>query len=231
MKKALLYWYSEAKRNLPWRQEISFYRVWVSEIILQQTQVKQGCPYFERFIEKFPDFQSLADASEKEVLNLWQGLGYYSRAINMHKAARQILTEFNGIPPQTYSEIKKLKGVGDYTAAAISSIVYNEPYAVVDGNVYRVLSRFFADTTPITTTAGKKHFTLLANSLLDKNHPGDFNQAMMDLGAGICTRSRPRCEACPLQRSCVAFSEQRQTDYPGKKPKKTIPVRETQMLL
>ncbi|RKX18169.1 MAG: A/G-specific adenine glycosylase [Candidatus Zixiibacteriota bacterium] len=202
MRKALLYWYSEAKRNLPWRQKISFYRIWVSEIILQQTQVKQGLSYFEQFIKRFPDFQSLANANEKEVLTLWQGLGYYSRAINMHKAAKQILTEFNGTPPQTYSEIKKLKGVGDYTAAAISSIVYNEPYAVVDGNVFRVLSRFFADKTPTTTTAGKKHFVSLANTLLDKTHPGDFNQAMMELGALICTPANPNCLQCPIAKQC-----------------------------
>ncbi|MCD6367399.1 MAG: A/G-specific adenine glycosylase, partial [Bacteroidales bacterium] len=217
MKKPLLYWYSEAKRNLPWRQKISFYRVWVSEIILQQTQVKQGWSYFERFIKRFPDFQSLADANEKEVLNLWQGLGYYSRAINMHKAAKQILTEFNGIPPQTYSGIKKLKGVGDYTAAAISSIVYNEPYAVVDGNVYRVLSRFFADKTPITTTSGKKHFTSLANNLLDKNHPGDFNQAMMELGALVCTPVNPDCSQCPIEKQCKGKSNWR--DFPVKSKK------------
>lgn len=206
VQKALLYWYSGAKRNLPWRQKINFYRVWVSEIILQQTKVKQGMVYFERFIEKFPDYYSLANATEKEVLKLWQGLGYYSRAINMHKAANQIITEFKGRPPQTFSDIKKLKGVGNYTAAAISSIVFNEPHAVVDGNVFRVLSRFLADKIPITTGKGKKHFTNIANTFLDKNNPGEFNQAMMELGALICKPKNPLCSDCPIEKWCQGKS-------------------------
>ncbi len=220
VRKALFCWYSKAKRNLPWRQEINFYRVWVSEIILQQTQVKQGWSYFEQFLKKFPDFRSLANANEKEVLNLWQGLGYYSRAINMHKAAKQILSEFNGIPPKTFTEIKKLKGIGDYTAAAISSIVFNEPHAVVDGNVYRVLSRLLADKTPITTITGKKHFTSLANKLLDKNNPGDFNQAMMELGALVCKPANPLCSECPLKKQCKGTEKWENFPVKAKRGKK-----------
>jgi len=207
MQNALLSWYSKNKRNLPWRQEVSFYRVWVSEMMLQQTQVKQGLPYFERFIKRFPDYISLSKANEKEVLKLWQGLGYYSRAMNMHKAAKQIVDEFNGTPPQTFSKIKELKGIGDYTAAAISSIVYNEPQVVVDGNVFRVLSRFFADDTHINTAKGKKQFYDLANKMLDKNNPGDFNQAMMELGALVCKPQNPLCEQCPLKTWCKGQSE------------------------
>jgi len=222
IQKTLLSWYSINQRNLPWRQEISFYRVWVSEIILQQTQVKQGLPYFERFIKKFPDYIALSEANEKEVLKLWQGLGYYSRARNMYKAAKQIVEEFNGIPPRTFSEIKKLKGVGDYTAAAISSIVYGEPQVVVDGNVFRVLSRFFADDTYINTTKGKKKFTELANKMMDKRNPGDFNQAMMELGALICKPQNPLCEQCPLKTWCKGQSDWQHFPQKLKKTKNRI---------
>ncbi|HIE16187.1 MAG TPA: A/G-specific adenine glycosylase [Bacteroidales bacterium] len=214
---ALLRWYATQKRDLPWRRKISFYRVWVSEIILQQTQVKQGITYFETFISIFPDFNSLAEAEEKDILRIWQGLGYYSRAINMHKAAKQIVKNLNNTPPETFEEIKKLKGIGDYTAAAISSIVYNEPHAVVDGNVFRVLSRFFSDATPINTSVGKKHFTDLAYLILDKAHPGDFNQAIMELGALVCKPKDPFCESCPIKIWCKGYLEWQK--FPVKKRK------------
>ncbi len=200
--KNILSWYSVNKRDLPWRKNISFYRVWISEIILQQTQVKQGLDYYLRFIERFPDVKALAEADEKEVLNMWQGLGYYTRAINLHKGSKQVMNDFDGKFPKTYDDIKKIKGIGDYTAAAISSIVYNLPHAVLDGNVFRVLSRINADTTPINTTSGKKHFEKLANDFLYKENAGDFNQAMMEIGALVCKPQNPNCEICPIMKFC-----------------------------
>lgn len=195
-------WYNFNKRRLPWREISDPYLIWISEIILQQTRVAQGYDYFLRFTHRFPTVQSLAEADEDEVLKYWQGLGYYSRARNLHTAARSINGEF----PKTYAEVLSLKGVGVYTAAAICSFAYNMPYAVVDGNVYRVLSRYFGIETPIDSTEGKKMFASLADEYLDKSNPAIYNQAIMDFGALQCTPSSPDCLLCPLADTCVALS-------------------------
>lgn len=198
----LLKWYAENKRELPWRDTTDPYLIWISEIILQQTRVVQGYEYFLRFVRRFPDVKTLAAASEEEVMKYWQGLGYYSRARNLYAAARSM----NGIFPETYEEIRALKGVGDYTAAAICSFAYNMPYAVVDGNVYRVLSRYFGIDTPIDSGEGKKTFTALAEEMLDRSRPADYNQAIMDFGAIQCTPQAPDCMFCPLSETCLALS-------------------------
>ena len=199
----LLDWYAENKRELPWRETADPYQIWISEIILQQTRVAQGYDYFLRFIHRFPDVETLASASEDEVMKYWQGLGYYSRARNLHAAAGSM----NGVFPKTYQEVRALKGVGDYTAAAICSFAYNQPYAVVDGNVYRVLSRYFGVDTPIDSTEGKKLFAALADEMLDKSHPAVYNQAIMDFGAIQCTPQSPDCMFCPLADSCSALAK------------------------
>ena len=199
----LIRWFRENGRELPWRETSDPYPIWLSEIILQQTQVKQGWAYWERFMQRWPTVESLANATEDEVLREWQGLGYYSRARNLHFAARQIV-EMGGFP-QTIEGIKSLKGVGDYTAAAIGSFAFGLPAAVVDGNVYRVLSRHFGIETPINTTEGKKEFQALAESLLPSSDFGAYNQAIMDFGAIQCTPQSPKCVVCPLQESCVAL--------------------------
>ena len=201
--KILLDWYAENKRELPWRDTTDPYLIWISEIILQQTRVAQGYEYFLRFIHRFPDVDTLASASEDEVMKYWQGLGYYSRARNLHAAAKSM----NGTFPRTYQEVRALKGVGDYTAAAICSIAYDMPYAVVDGNVYRVLSRYFGIDTPVDSTEGKKLFAALADEMLDKSHPAVYNQAIMDFGAIQCTPQSPNCMFCPLADSCSALSK------------------------
>lgn len=182
----LIHWYQINRRILPWRETTDPYIIWISEIILQQTRVAQGLDYFNRFITRFPDVQALAEASEDEVLKYWQGLGYYSRARNLHTAAKTIMQQFGGKFPTDYSEVKSLKGIGDYTAAAIVSFAWNQPYAVVDGNVYRVLSRLFAIETPIDSTQGKKEFAELASALLSHKEAGLHNQAIMELGALQC---------------------------------------------
>lgn len=182
----LLKWYAENKRELPWRETTDPYLIWISEIILQQTRVAQGYEYFLRFVHRFPDVRALAEASEDEVMKYWQGLGYYSRARNLHAAAESM----NGAFPETYEGVRALKGVGDYTAAAICSFAYNMPYAVVDGNVYRVLSRYFGIDIPVDSTEGKKTFAALAEEMLDKSRPADYNQAIMDFGAIQCTPKR-----------------------------------------
>ncbi|MBQ5376908.1 MAG: A/G-specific adenine glycosylase, partial [Prevotella sp.] len=192
----LLAWYGANKRDLPWRNTSNPYLIWLSEIILQQTRIQQGWAYWERFVERFPTVHQLAEATEDEVLRLWQGLGYYSRARNLHTAAKQIVAM--GHFPNTMEEIKSLKGVGDYTAAAIGSMAFHLPVAVVDGNVYRVLARYYAIDTPINSTEGKKLFQELAQSLLPTNQAADFNQAMMDFGAIQCMPSSPKCTTCPL---------------------------------
>jgi A/G-specific adenine glycosylase len=209
-------WYLQHGRRLPWRETNDPYKVWISEIILQQTQVKQGLDYYRRFIEIFPDVQTLASTSETQLMQLWQGLGYYSRARNLHHAAKTIVTEHNGTIPQTYKKIKTLKGIGPYTAAAIASFAFNLPYAVIDGNVFRLLSRIFAIDTPIDTKDGKKRFSELAERLLDKNDPGTHNQAIMDLGALICKPAAPLCQACPLAQFCKAFATGTQANFPVK---------------
>ena len=212
----ILEWYSENARDLPWRRTRDPYAVWLSEIILQQTRIVQGTAYWHRFLDRFPAVQDLAEASEDEVLRLWEGLGYYSRARNLHAAARQIVAE--GSFPDTLEGIRKLKGVGDYTAAAIGSICFGIPAAVVDGNVYRVLARYFGISTPVGTTEAKKEFTRLANQLLPADSPAQFNQGMMDFGALQCTPQNPACLTCPLQATCNAFRTGRVEMLPVKKP-------------
>ncbi len=201
----ILQWYRENGRPLPWRQTRDPYAVWLSEIILQQTRVEQGLPYWQRFMERWPTVEALAHATEDEVLRQWQGLGYYSRARHLHQAARQIV-ERGGFP-QDMEGLHRLKGVGDYTAAAIGSIAFGLPVAVVDGNVYRVLARHFGISTPVNTTAGKREFTALAQQLLPERQAADFNQAMMDFGAVQCLPKGAQCASCPLQETCVAFRE------------------------
>ena len=199
-------WYSVHKRNLPWRSSRNPYNIWLSEIILQQTQVKQGLPYYEAFIANYASVQDLANASETAVLNLWQGLGYYSRARNLHFTAKHIAENLDGTFPKNYKSLLKLKGVGDYTASAIASICYEESVAVVDGNVYRVLARYFGIDTPINSTEGIKQFKALAESLLPQSNFGDYNQAIMEFGARQCKPKSPDCSACVLIRSCKAYA-------------------------
>ena len=201
---AILHWYAENGRDLPWRRTRDPYAVWLSEIILQQTRIAQGTAYWERFMQRFPTVQALANASEDQVLRLWEGLGYYSRARNLHAAARQIVSA--GAFPGTLEGIRALKGVGDYTAAAIGSICFDLPAAVVDGNVYRVLARHFGIDTPVGTTQAKKEFTALAQKLLPPGEAAAFNQGMMDFGALQCTPEAPCCPICPLSDRCAALA-------------------------
>lgn len=215
----ILSWYEVHQRQLPWRNISDPYRIWVSEIILQQTRIAQGYEYYLRFIKAFPTVADLAHADEDEVLKLWQGLGYYSRARNMRTAAQMILSNFNGQFPTTYKEVLSLKGIGAYTAAAICSFAYNLPYAVVDGNVYRVLSRYFGIDLPIDSTQGKKHFAQLAQELLPDRQGADYNQGLMDFGALQCTPQSPSCETCPLSCSCYAYSKGRVELFPCKSKK------------
>ena len=199
-------WFSDNKRDLPWRSQPTSYFVWISEIILQQTRVSQGYDYFMRFTEKWPTLKDLAQASEEEVLKMWQGLGYYSRARNLHRCAWQVVEQHGGEFPADYDALRRLQGIGDYTAAAIASIAFGLPYAVVDGNVYRVLSRLFDIDTPININEGKKIFAQLADELLDREHPGLHNQAMMEFGALHCLPKNQDCTNCPLQAHCLAFA-------------------------
>ncbi len=215
-------WYRQNHRDLPWRNTVEPYRIWISEIILQQTRVVQGLDYYRRFIERFPDVLTLADAQEEEVLKYWQGLGYYSRARNLHTAAKQIKELHNGIFPDEYEQILRLKGVGEYTAAAIASFAYNLPYAVLDGNVYRVLSRVFGIEIPINTPKAKKEFSALAQGLLDKNNPSLHNNAIMELGALQCVPSSPDCDRCPLAEKCVAFADGKVQNLPVKEKKNAV---------
>jgi len=205
--KAVLRMYAENKRDLPWRNTRNPYKIWLSEIILQQTQVKQALPYYDKITKAFPTLEHLAKAEENDLLLLWQGLGYYSRARNMHAAARFIQHELNGKFPQSYSELLKLKGVGSYTAAAVASIAFEEPVAAVDGNVIRILSRVFAVQEPVDKASGKNIISNLAEKLVSQDNPGDFNQAMMDLGATLCRKSNPDCLNCPLSEVCTAYAE------------------------
>jgi len=203
--KVLQEWYQRHHRKLPWRETRDAYKIWLSEIILQQTQVVQGLSYYHKFVEQFPTVQMLAAAELDQVLLLWQGLGYYSRARNLHAASQQICDTFDGVFPSTYKDIISLKGVGEYTAAAIASFAYKLPHAVVDGNVYRVLSRVFGIETPIDTGAGKREFRALASDLLDIENPDIHNQAIMEFGALQCKPKSPDCDVCPLQNKCEAF--------------------------
>ncbi|NND62803.1 MAG: A/G-specific adenine glycosylase [Flavobacteriaceae bacterium] len=218
--KNLITWYLQNKRELPWRRTKDPYKVWLSEIILQQTRVAQGLPYYEKFISAFPEVRDLAEASEEEVLKLWQGLGYYSRARNLHFTAQHIDSNLDGRFPNTFEELLKLKGVGDYTASAIASICFDLPAAVVDGNVYRVLSRVFGIDTPINSTAGIKEFKKLAQHLIDPKEPGTFNQAVMEFGARYCVPQNPKCEGCIFSDKCEAYKS-RKVDVLPVKTKKT----------
>jgi A/G-specific adenine glycosylase len=222
----IIQWFRENGRELPWRETRDPYAIWLSEIILQQTRIEQGRPYWERFMQRWPRVEDLAAASEDEVLREWQGLGYYSRARNLHAAAKQVVAM--GGFPTTIEGLRTLKGVGDYTAAAIGSFAFGLPAAVVDGNVYRVLSRHFGISTPINTTEGKKEFALLAQELLlpalnrEGQGAGLYNQGLMDFGATLCTPQSPQCQQCPLQETCVALHEGRITTLPVKERKLTV---------
>lgn len=215
----LINWYKVNKRELPWRDINDPYKIWISEIILQQTRVNQGISYYFRLIERFPTVSELAKSDEDEVLKYWQGLGYYSRARNLHKAAKQIISNFGGKLPTQHSDILSLAGIGEYTAAAISSFAYNDFYAVVDGNVFRFLSRFFGIETPIDTTIGKKEFTNLATEILSQTNPGIHNQAIMEFGALQCVPNSPNCSICPLNSSCRAFQTNSTATLPVKSKK------------
>ena len=217
--KNLLDWFDKNDRPLPWKGEKNPYYIWLSEIILQQTRVEQGLPYFEKFKATFPTVFDLAKAPSDQVMKLWEGLGYYSRARNLHFTAKFIATELNGVFPNTYAAILGLKGVGPYTAAAIASFAFELPHAVVDGNVYRVLSRVFGIETPIDTTAGKKEFKHLADKLLAKDKAAIYNQAIMDFGATQCTPANPNCAICPMQKNCTAFAKKLIVTLPIKSKK------------
>jgi len=213
----IIAWYHRHKRDLPWRHTSDPYVIWLSEIILQQTRVEQGLPYFQRFIEMFPNVRLLAEADEGTVLRLWEGLGYYSRARNMHQTAKMVMENFEGVFPSRFDQLITLKGIGEYTAAAISSFSANEAKAVVDGNVFRVLARYFGDGTPINSTKGKKIFGQLANELLDSKNPAIHNQALMEFGALQCRPKNPCCEICPLFLGCVARKENKVPLLPVKR--------------
>lgn len=220
--KALQVWYRQNKRDLPWRKVKDPYLIWLSEVILQQTRVDQGLKYYHAFSEAFPTVEDLAKAKEDKVLKLWQGLGYYSRARNLHASAKQILIEYKGVFPKSYNELLKLKGVGSYTAAAISSFAFNEARAVVDGNVYRVLSRIFGMDVPIDSVKGKSVFQNLANELLDKKHPGNYNQAIMEFGSQYCKPINPDCDHCIFSDRCMAFTNNKVSFFPVKEKKTKV---------
>ncbi|GAA0419510.1 A/G-specific adenine glycosylase [Cocleimonas flava] len=228
----LLHWFDDhGRKDLPWQQDISPYRVWVSEIMLQQTQVKTVIPYFQRFMESFPTVTALANSEQDEVLKHWSGLGYYARARNMHAAAIMVRDEFNGEFPRDIENIQHLKGIGRSTGAAILSIASNLPEPILDGNVKRVLSRVFAVEGWAGKSAVLKELWTLAEQTTPKTRNADYTQAIMDLGATLCTRSKPRCDDCPMKSDCIAFADSRQAELPAKKPKKIIPEKKTIMLI
>ena len=220
--KTLIDWFEENQRALPWRGETDAYKIWVSEIILQQTRVNQGWNYYLRFTERFPNIESLAKATLQEILHIWQGLGYYSRARNMHTAAQQIMQKHGGAFPNNYLEIKNLKGIGNYTAAAIASIAFQLPYPAVDGNVLRVISRIFGIYDDISQQKTVQTITKLCLDLMDKKNAGSFNQALMELGAIQCTPKNPKCDICPFATQCIAFTKEHQTLLPVKSIKAKI---------
>ena len=225
LQETLINWYAENHRKLPWRDNPSPYEVWLSEVILQQTRVSQGMDYYLRFIQRWPTVADLAQATEEAVLKQWQGLGYYSRARNLHHCAQQVVEQYDGKFPANYEQLKKLKGIGDYTAAAIASIAFNLPHAVVDGNVYRVLARLFDIETPININEGQKLFSQLAETILDRKQPGLHNQAMMEFGALHCTPKSPNCLHCPVQTHCLAFERQTVMQRPVKLAKTKVTTR------
>lgn len=218
----ILHWYNTCKRDLPWRATKDAYKIWLSEVILQQTRVVQGMPYYHRFLEAFPTVNDLANASGEKVLKLWQGLGYYSRARNLHATAKMVVDQYNGTFPNTFKELKCLKGIGDYTASAIASICFNVPEPVVDGNVYRVLARYFGVDLPINSTQGIKYFKQLAREVMDAENISNYNQGIMEFGAIQCTPKKPNCLLCPLNNSCVALKENKVDRLPVKENKTRI---------
>ena len=220
--KKLILWYLDHKRDLPWRTTAIPYYIWLSEIILQQTRVEQGLSYYQAFVSVYPTVKKLANASEQEVLKLWQGLGYYSRARNLHTTANYVSNELSGVFPTSYKELIKLKGVGDYTASAIASICFNEATAVVDGNVYRVLARYFGIATPINSSLGIKEFKNLAQQLIDIDNPGNHNQALMEFGARQCKPQKPNCEICIFNDSCIALQQKKVSELPVKLKKTKV---------
>lgn len=217
--KMLMNWYNDNKRELPWRQTTDPYKIWISEIILQQTRVAQGLDYYIRFINRFPTIELLAEAKEEEVLKYWQGLGYYSRARNLHATAQTIVAQFGGVFPSSYENILSLRGIGEYTAAAIVSFAWNMPYPVVDGNVFRVLSRLFGLDIPIDSSKGKKEFSKLAYVIMDEENALLHNQAIMDFGALVCTPQTPSCQNCPFTNKCIALAADDIQRYPVKQHK------------
>ena len=218
----LIDWYFDHRRDLPWRNTVDPYKIWISEIILQQTRVDQGLNYYLRFVERFPDVFALSEAAEDEVLKYWQGLGYYSRARNLHASAKIIVEKYEGKFPEKYEDVLLLKGVGEYTAAAIVSFAWNQPYPTVDGNVFRFLSRLLAIEDPIDTGAGKKIFTETAGMLIDKKRPGLFNQAIMEFGALQCVPASPDCHNCPFSSKCLAYANQTVNMLPVKQGKTKV---------
>jgi A/G-specific adenine glycosylase len=220
--KKLISWYKKNKRDLPWRHTNDPYKIWLSEIILQQTRIEQGLSYYIKFVSRFPNVHILAEASEREVLKLWQGLGYYSRARNLHKTAIAIASDFNGQFPDNYNDLLQLSGIGEYTAAAVSSFAYNEPRPVVDGNVLRFLSRINGIITPVDTISGKKMITDIALKQVDRKRPGDFNQAVMEFGALFCTPRNPNCTLCIFRSECKAYLLNKVHSIPVKTKKSTL---------
>lgn len=216
----LLSWYDKEKRDLPWRSDRDPYKIWVSEIMLQQTRVDTVIPYFQKFLARFPTVESLAEADEDEVLTYWQGLGYYSRVRNLHKGVREVAAEYGGKIPGSLSEIKQLSGIGDYTAGAILSIAYNVVCPAVDGNVLRVFSRLYCLTEDITTVKARKSIAEIVTAILPDGRSGDFNQAVMDLGAAVCLPNNPHCAECPLAGDCEAYRQNRVMAFPIKRPAK-----------
>lgn len=217
--KSIIFWSNESKRTLPWPETRNPYFIWLREVILQQTRVEQGAAYYLRFIESYPSIKDLAKAPLDEVYKKWEGLGYYSRARNLHQTAKIVSEQYDGTFPNSYQDVLSLKGIGEYTAAAIMSFAYDEPYAVLDGNVFRVLSRFFGVDIPIDTTTGKKYFKNLAQECLDKERPAQYNQAIIDLGAVICKPTSPLCDHCPLSSNCIAHQQGKEEVYPVKSKK------------
>lgn len=218
----LINWYRENKRELPWRNTTDPYKIWLSEIILQQTRVQQGLPYYEKFTNQFPTINDLADASEQDVLLLWQGLGYYSRARNMHYTAKMIVDKYNGNFPENHNEILALKGVGEYTAAAIASFAFDKAYPVLDGNVFRFISRLFGIEKPIDTSTGKKEITNALDLIFNTQKPALFNQAIMEFGATHCTPKKPKCDTCIFNMQCEALGSKKVMSIPVKKGKTKI---------
>jgi A/G-specific adenine glycosylase len=213
-------WYEDNKRSLPWRETADPYKIWLSEVILQQTRVNQGLPYYKQFVASYPSVAALADAAEQEILRLWQGLGYYTRARNLHRCAKHVVENCNGVFPHTSEELEKLPGIGHYTAAAVASFAFGEPVAVVDGNVFRILSRIFGIDTPINSPLAKKQFRTLANKLISKKNPALHNQAVMEFGALFCTPKKPNCSECPFKATCVAYNRDLVYTLPVKSARK-----------